>query len=150
MNIENLVIRSAVESDIAKIVALAANDVTGREPNNPATDFPSTFRCPTAKIIIADYEGEIAGTLTASWNGRNGELRYFWVAPRLRRTRAMEQIFENLLEEAVMYLRSTGMRRVLFFVRRDADSRKQIRMYNRKFNAEVVDPIVMAFSLENQ
>ena len=62
----------------------------------------------------------------------------------------MEQIFENLLEEAVMYLRSTGMRRVLFFVRRDADSRKQIRMYNRKFNAEVVDPIVMAFSLENQ
>lgn len=145
-----IVVRQANDLDATDLIRALSNDISGSHPNNPVQDIPGTLRCPAARIFVAQRGQEIVGTLTASWNGRNGELRYFWIAPSLRRTRTMETIFNKLLSEAVTYLRSTGMRRVLFFVRRGEDSIKQIRMYSRKLKAHTVDPIVMALHLDNE
>lgn len=150
MNAQNLVIRPAIDSDIEKLVKLLSDDVTGHFPNDPSHNVPATFRCPAARIFVAEYGNEIAGTLTASWNGRNGELRYLWIAPPLRRKRLIQQVFDGLFDEAMKYLRTTGMQRVLLFVRRGPDCQKQIRMYKRRLDAQIVDPVVMALTLKDE
>lgn len=143
-----LAIRPAISADVDPLVAVLSADLTGHPPNDPARDIPATFRCPAARIFVAERDKAIVGTVTASWNGRNGELRYLWIADSLRRTRWVRPIFDGLRQAAMDYLRGAGMQRVLLFVRRGAEAPKQLRTYERELGARVVDPIVMAFELD--
>lgn len=139
--------REAIPADERRLIQVLINDISGESPNNPGNDIPATLRCPAAKIFIAETDEEIIATLTASWNGRNGELRYLWIAPSVRRSRTMEKVLQGLFDNAASYLRAVGMTRVLFFLRADENLQQNERMYRRKFGAKVVGPVVMAFDL---
>jgi hypothetical protein len=144
----DLQFRTAQESDLSALVSLLSADVSGTAPNDPGHDIPLTFHCPAARIFVVELNGAIVATLTASWNGRNGEFRYFWIDSALRGTPRMAVIFDGLFALASDYLRAAGMRRVLFFLRRDPEISRLQRLYERKLRATIVDPVVMVFRLD--
>ena len=139
--------RPATESDVAHLIHFLSSDPIGQSPNDPSIHVPNMYRCPAAKIFVATYQEEIVGTLTAAWDGRNGTIRYFLIAPHLRRTRWMAHISDALFRLAIHYLHGVGMQQIRLFVTKHRDSETLKRMYIRKLRAKIVHVEVLEFSL---
>ncbi len=139
--------RPATESDVAHLIHFLSSDPIGQAPNDPSSHVPNMYRCPAAQIFVATHQEEIVGTLTAAWDGRNGTIRYFLIAPHLRRTRWMAYISDALFRLAIHYLHGVGMQQIRLFVTTHRDSETLKRMYIRKLRAKIVHVEVLELSL---
>ena len=139
--------RPAIESDLDPLIHFLASDPIGQAPNDSASHVPNMFRCPAAQIFVATYQEEIVGTLTAAWDGRNGTIRYYLIAPHLRRTRWMVYTSDALFKLAIHYLQGVGMQQIRLFVTTHRGSELLKRMYIRKLGAKMVDVEVLELSL---
>lgn len=143
----NFQIRQATQQDGDILVALLSSDTSGLLPNNPSCDIPGTLKCPAAHIYVVESKDSVLGTITASWNGRNGEMRYLWIAPHIRGTRLSRKILLLLVNQAFRYLESVEMTRALVFVRQGPESARQTRLYTRKFGAIGICPIQLSIPI---
>jgi ribosomal protein S18 acetylase RimI-like enzyme len=81
-----------------------------------ATDTPEALehlveRCP-GSLLVADIDGQLAGTVIAGWDGWRGTIYRLAVVPRWRR----RSVARTLVEGAIQYLREQGAQRVNLFV----------------------------------
>jgi ribosomal protein S18 acetylase RimI-like enzyme len=85
-----------------------------------ATDTPEALahlveRFP-GSLLVADIDGQLAGTVIAGWDGWRGTIYRLAVVPRWRR----RGVARTLVQRAIQYLREQGAQRVNLFVVADA------------------------------
>lgn len=70
---------------------------------------------PQARVIVAEHDGRIVGSVIAAWDGWRGNIYRVAVAPPYRR----QGIGQALMRAANAFLRERGARRVTALVERD-------------------------------
>ena len=81
-------------------------------------DLESVQRClatPTARLLVADADGAIAGTIIAGWDGWRGTIYRLAVLPDFRR----RGIARALVEAALQWHRAQGARRTVLITHFD-------------------------------
>jgi ribosomal protein S18 acetylase RimI-like enzyme len=80
-----MVIRPAVASDIAEVLALwrAAGAVPGATDDDPSVR--ALLAVDPSALLVADIDGRVAGTLIAAWDGWRGNMYRLAVLPEHRR-----------------------------------------------------------------
>jgi ribosomal protein S18 acetylase RimI-like enzyme len=109
-------IRAATRADIPAVSDLFARERSGAAVTEDTSE-ALTLAIDLGALLLAEVDGELAGTLIAGWDGWRGNLYRLVVEPSLRR----RGIGRALVEAGEKRLRGLGARRVTALVGRDED-----------------------------
>ena len=99
---ENPTFRDAVSGDCEEAIALWHAAGLTRPWNDPHADFALAIARPDSTILLAEYDGVVAGSVMVGFDGHRGWVYYLAVAPDRRRCglgRALMQQAEGWLTE---------------------------------------------------
>lgn len=138
-----ITLRKATHADLQDLVAFCATIALDREPNDPAGDFGRIMGLSTACTWIAHAPGgRIAGTITASYEGRRGWVMYFGIAEPYRGG----QLADELMTAAVSFLSEIGAPKILLLVRNSDAS--LINYYRERHGFSVEEVTVMGLWID--
>jgi ribosomal protein S18 acetylase RimI-like enzyme len=112
-----LTFRDARPVDAPDIEALW-NAAYGQTSRSGVQDIPAFLaHGPAARLLLAEVDGAIAGTLIATYDGWRGNMYRLAVHPRFQR----RGIARRLVQEAHAWLRELGCKRITALVEGDHD-----------------------------
>lgn len=109
------VIRSARASEVDEVLALWARAYDDRAPSPQTEDRAAVRRLVDGRLLVAEHNGRVVGTVIAAWDGWRGNLYRLAVAPEHRR----QGIARQLVAGGEAHLRVRGARRLSALVARD-------------------------------
>ena len=106
-------IRAAMPTDAAAVIAVWHACGLTRPRNDPAADFARALAGPTSTVLLMEHAGATVGTVMAGYDGHRGWLYYLGVLPACRRRGHARA----LVEAACTYLRAQGCPKAELMVR---------------------------------